>query len=328
MNDLPKSTDVLATASLWAVRLAEGELTDLQRCELDAWLALDAKHVGALVRARASWLRMDQTIAAKMAELPLAARPVAALSRWRTFALAASFAAAVLISVAATYQHFAERLVSQPGEVRRIVLDDGSTVALNTSSVIQVRYQENERHVLLRKGEASFDVAHDPQRPFIVSAGGLAVRAVGTSFVVSLGDQNVAVTVAEGVVEVQRPETGEAARKRLLRQDRELVVGRSGAIVSAKTLTPEEISQRLAWREGLLVFRGEQLGAAVAQVNRYTSTPVIIDDRELARESFFGVFRVGDARAFARTAAVAFNADLVERTDGLHLSRRKNSAAQ
>src|SRR5690606_20513701 len=98
-----------------------------------------------------------------------------------------------------------ERYASNVGEVRRIALDDGSYMLLNTDSLAVIQFSEARRDVRLEKGEALFEVAKDPQRPFVVNAGDLTVKAVGTAFVVRREDSSVEVTVTEGVVEVARP---------------------------------------------------------------------------------------------------------------------------
>src|SRR3546814_14675503 len=72
------------------------------------------------------------------------------------------------------YDHRAERISTDHGEVRRIALEDGSVVMLNGNSAVQVRYQDDMRRVILRRGEASFEVAHNVQRPFVVSEIGRA----------------------------------------------------------------------------------------------------------------------------------------------------------
>src|SRR3546814_13518567 len=98
------------------------------------------------------------------------------------------------------YDHLAGRISTDHGEVRRIALEDGSVVMLNGNSAVQVRYQDDMRRVILRRGEASFEVAHNVQRPFVVSAEGLDVRPVGTAFVVGLAGRGVGGPVGEGCV--------------------------------------------------------------------------------------------------------------------------------
>ena len=313
-----KDEDVEAVAAEWVIRLDRGDLTGAERAELDAWLNADSRRMGAFVRAQAIWSDADRIAALDpgASTIPQQAPPP------RRYLLAASiaamFAVGILVALSLTYGFFSGREVTDHGEIRRITLADGSTVVLNTSSIVKVQFSEHERRVVLREGEATFNVAHDTQRPFVVQARDVAVKAVGTSFSVRLRPTAVAVTVAEGVVEVMRPTVTRVEEVRVLGRNRQIVAAPDRPMASAE-LSNKQLENRLAWQEGLLVFDGERLAQAVAEVNRYAPTPVVIDSRQLADHSFVGVFRVGDARAFADAAAAAFGVHVVQREDGLHL---------
>ena len=119
-------------------------------------------------------------------------------------------------------RYLAGRESTQVGEVRRLTLDDGSALALNTSSVLQVKFAADERRIVLRQGEASFQVAHDEDRPFVVQAGDVSVRAVGTAFSVRMRQQELEVVVTEGVVEVLVREARRASKRSASRAIRKL----------------------------------------------------------------------------------------------------------
>ncbi|MGH8235850.1 MAG: FecR family protein, partial [Steroidobacteraceae bacterium] len=194
---------------------------------------------------------------------------------------------------------------------------------LNTSSVLQVKFAADERRIVLRQGEASFQVAHDEQRPFVVQAGDVSVRAVGTAFSVRMRQQDVEVVVTEGVVEVMRNGSTERIAAERVARNQEVVVtsGQQPVArpIAVAALSETEVARRLAWQDGRLVFQGEVLADAVAEVNRYSTVPVVIDEPSLGRKSFVGVFRVGDTRAFAHAAAIAFDAQVLEEDGELHL---------
>ena len=86
------------------------------------------------------------------------------------------------------------------GEQNSITLVDGSVIQLNTDSHIQVNYEKNQRSIVLMAGEAHFEVAKDPSRPFVVKAGDGMVRAVGTAFTVRINPEALKVIVTEGKV--------------------------------------------------------------------------------------------------------------------------------
>lgn len=322
MNRSEKNSDIDEIAAGWAVRLAEG-LSLKDRRDLDAWLERDSRHLGAFVRAQAVWLDLDRVTAMERG----ASRPVLPRRRfWRNrwiMSAAASLLIAVLVGGGLVYDRFAGRYAAGDREVLRVALDDGSTIVLNTGSVMQVRYGEHERRVLLRRGEASFEVTHDVTRPFVVRARDITVRAVGTQFAVSMTGESVAVTVTDGVVEVQRSGADATEQRQLIVKNDRVVATAAKPIVERK-LTTAEVARDLSWRNGLLMFDGETLAAAAAEVNRYSSKPVTIDDPALAAEKFIGVFRIGNSQAFARAAATAFDAEITEGPDGIRLSRQKN----
>ncbi|NIJ39503.1 transmembrane sensor [Sphingopyxis panaciterrae] len=313
--------DIDAQAAAWAVRSAERPLDDIEQQQLDAWLAADSRHLGAYVRAQALWLDIDRIAALDGGTQRDYAPPVRERP-WRRYAMAASVALAAFGGVV-TYDHLAGRVSTDRGEVRRIALDDGSIVTLNGNSAVQIRYEDDIRRVILRRGEASFEVAHNKQRPFVVTAEGLDVRAVGTEFVVGLDKDGVEVTVEEGVVAVGGAASG-SAKPRYLRRNEQFVAAADTGPRKA-VLDAADVERRIAWRKGLLVFNGQQLGAAAEEVNRYTDLRVVIDDPTLARAEFMGVFKLGDAHAFAGAAAQAFNGEVIRRGNELVLVRQRNS---
>jgi transmembrane sensor len=323
MSRSEKSNDIDAIAAGWAVRSAEG-LSSCDRRDLDAWLDESPLHAGAYIRARAIWVDVDRVAALERGASAMEEPPPRRLWLSRRFmAVAASILMIVLVGGGLIHHRLAGRYVAGQGEVLRVALDDSSTVMLNTDSVMQVKFDEEERGIVLRDGEASFNVAHDLSRPFVVHARDVTVRAVGTQFAVRMTKDAVFVTVTEGVVEVLRADGEGEPRRQLIVKNDQMVVPEAEPMVE-RELTPEQVSRDLSWRDGLLVFDGETLAAAAAEVNRYSSVPVTIDDPALANEAFVGVFRIGNTRAFASAAADAFDARIVEGPDGIRLSSAKN----
>lgn len=320
MSSVVEDNDIEDIAALWVLRMDRGALSDAEQRELGIWLDADPRHRGGFVRAQAMWLDLD-----RVAALHAGRQPADTMQEPTRFARAASVAGAFLavaLTLAGTSLYFSGREATQLGEIRRITLDDGSALALNTSSVVQVKFEEDERRVILRIGEASFQVVRDERRPFVVEAGDVSIRAVGTAFTVRLEAQRVEVTVSEGVVEVVRAtdtaRAGEEKEKELVGHNLQ-VVAEQALPLATIALTDSEIARRRAWEDGRLVFDGERLDQAVAEVNRYAPTPVVIDAVQLREKSFVGVFRIGDARGFAHAAAAAFDVHVREENGALHL---------
>jgi len=187
------------------------------------------------------------------------------------------------------------------GEQHLAVLKDGSRIRLNTDTIVRVKFSPAERRIILQKGEAFFEAAHDPSRPFVVEADGARIRAVGTKFDVRMGASNVRVTLLEGRVQVGHADRPDQA---LLLPNQQLVVTR--AFVSAAT--PVDGAQASSWTTGRLVFRGVALAAAVDEINRYTTRKIVLEaPAALAGQPVSGSFDPGDPKAFVEAATSLFD---------------------
>ncbi len=192
------------------------------------------------------------------------------------------------------------------GGFQRIILDDQSTVELNTNSEVRVAFTARLRRVELVRGEASFEVTHDTSRPFIVSAGPMAVRAVGTKFDVNRLEGAVEVTVDEGRVAIGSPSVLETKLDSLPAVVPRLSAGQSaiasggvgGVGVELENLRQGDLARRLAWRNQMLVFDGDSLADVIAQFNRYNKRQLVITDPRLATLRIGGYFRPTNLDAF------------------------------
>jgi transmembrane sensor len=188
------------------------------------------------------------------------------------------------------------------GGFQRIVLDDLSVIEINTNSEVRVALTPQLRKVELVRGEASFEVAHDVSRPFIVSAGNTAVRAVGTKFDVHRLDNSVEVTVDEGKVAIGTPSLLEMKVDVLPTTIPQLSAGQtaiaSGSGVKLKNLLKNDLARKLAWQNQMLVFDGDSLADVVAQFNRYNARQLVIAEPKLAALEIGGYFRPTNLNAF------------------------------
>jgi transmembrane sensor len=320
-------------AARWVVRVDSGSLAPEEQVELDAWLNADPRHRGAYVRARAHWVNLDRLATLHGPASAEAPRIDARRSFSRRELLAASVAASTLLGSGLSWlllRRGVERYTSGIGEVRRITLEDGSTLSLNTASEVTIEFSRQQRNLRLIRGEALFEVAHDKLRPFVVVANDTAVRAVGTAFAVRLESNRpqVDVTVTEGVVEVANtvaaPEVasagswaGESKAERVSANERVVIASARAPQISA--IAPAEAERQLAWREGLVSFDGESLQTAVAEINRHNRRQIIVDDPALAAKPIVGVFRATDLEGFSAAAAAALKAQTVADGDVIRL---------
>jgi transmembrane sensor len=320
------------TAAEWAVRLNERSLTTQEQAELDRWLDADTRHRGALLRARAAWVDLDRLAALTGRSEPRSPRHeestkstgqrrtvVPPLFRNRRRFIAA-VAPTLVLGVAGAWwiERRDQTYVSKLGEIRRVTLSDGSHMVLNTATEATVRFDKARREVELTAGEGLFQIAKDPVRPFIVRAGSVSVRAVGTVFTVRTVDERVDVTVTEGIVDlVDESPSGVRLLRRVAANEHASVM--QTRQVDVKSISHDEAERRLAWRDGMVDFAGETLATAVAEVNRHYRQQIVVDDPDLASRPVVGLFRANDPNNFAATVAAALGAQSVARDDSIHL---------
>jgi transmembrane sensor len=180
-----------------------------------------------------------------------------------------------------------------PAQRHTVTLHDGSRVTLNVDTELAVFIHDDVRDLVLRHGEALFDVAHDPQRPFQVSAGDGQVTALGTHFQVSNRDREVVVTLLQGSVAVDRDASDEHLR---LRPGQQAAFAVDNGRISTRTVDTDVAS---SWARGRLLFRGTPLSDVIAEVNRYADTPLRLADPSLAATPVSGTFPIGDSRSVA-----------------------------
>jgi transmembrane sensor len=193
------------------------------------------------------------------------------------------------------------------------VLPDGSVVEIKNGSMISVQYTAAERRVCLMGEEASFTVAKNPARPFLVETRGVVVRAIGTVFDVRLDSESVQVLVTEGKVRLEQP----LATGRLLPAHDVPVVsaGQRATVSSAPAapplnvtrLTPEEIGEALAWQKPQFRFYETRLADAVADFNRHNRCQLVLGEPGLGSIPIGGTFREDNVEGFARLLEVTLS---------------------
>jgi transmembrane sensor len=306
--------EIADQAAEWATRIDAGSIDRDTDVGLRRWLDEDPRRQGALLRAEAALSFVDRARALAGVIPKPEPRPIWVRRKlmFTGAALAASLVGVVILMTAPN------RYDTDLGEIRRVPLSDGSVVAINTQSAVEVSMQRDAREVTLTRGEAWFKVAHDKTRPFIVSAGRIRVRAVGTAFSVRRHDDGADVQVTEGLVETWT--VGEEERRIQLAAGSKAYVA---AYEPPKIVqSAADVERSLAWREGQIVLEGESLDEAAAQFNRYNARKLVISDPGLAAEKLVGQFRATDPQTFAEAVATTLGAKVEEEGDTIRLSRR------
>jgi transmembrane sensor len=300
--------EIDAEAADWAARLDRAPFSPEQDQLFQAWLAGDVRCPGAFGRMRALALSTER---AKALGPDFDAADFApATSRRHMLQAGGGIAATLLVGAGAGFEllRTGTRFTTGKGEMKVVALKDGSVVTLNTASEILVNYSDTMRGVELVQGEALFDVAKNPARPFVVSAGDTRVRVVGTSFTVRhLDAAPVQVLVREGVVEIFKPAARAPAPVRVPANTRAVALA-DGADIAARPVPKAELHREMAWQDGQLAFEGQPLSQAVEEFSRYSDTRIVIDDPDLAHEEIAGLFKANDPIGFAQTIAISLNA--------------------
>src|SRR5690606_36591729 len=195
-------------------------------------------------------------------------------------------------------ERFAHRYHSAVGQRSRIDLPDGSSLELNTDTVIDVKFTLERREFRLVRGEALFDVAHDVSRPFIVNSEDERVIALGTVFSVLKVGSEFIVSLFEGEVQVERLAHFRPGAKPL--RSTRLDAGQQliADTMHGFQISPVDTEAALGWRNGRLVFDGDPLREVVAELNRYSVRKLVLGDPELGSLRVSGTFRTGSAEAF------------------------------
>lgn len=322
-------------AALWATRLADGQMSDSARAELQAWLDVEPRNAAALEETIGAWQAVEHYAAsAEMMAMREAALASARRSMrrgetpvWRTRGVTwGALAASLLVAVAITFAWISlspRTYETGVGERRIVALSDGSKLLLDADTVVKVRYSRDKRELWLVRGRAHFDVASNPVRAFSVAAAGQVVVATGTAFSVELVQRQVRVILYEGhVIVLDRDGAGGVARgasqqagsrvvaDRLLTPGRELVVpnaeSTSRAVAAMPVVTTVDPVRSLSWEGGLMVFEDAPLSLVVERMNRYAETPLEVGDPATGALRISGVFRAGDTAALIQGLDAAF----------------------
>ena len=329
-------TSCLAQAAAWRVRLAEN---DLDGCpELSAWLAEDTSHAEAWRVIQNDWaLFAEYASSPELLELrsqALAHAHEAGQGRWtrsRKFAVTRRLGLAAAIAVLTVggmlfWMKQPEIYTTRDGERRVVTLADRSQVALDSRSEVRVQYSANARELTLVRGQARFDVAHDVERPFSVSADGHKVIATGTSFNVDLFGPSLLVTLIEGRVVV----SSTASQVDLVTVDTpipRITLDVGEQVIFTPKARPSvahvNLGQATAWENGEIVSDNDTLATVVARMNRYAQRPLIIDDPQTAELRISGVFHTDDVEGFVSTIEAYLPVNAEKDSDGTtRLTRR------
>ena len=343
----------LQEAAEWLLRLSERDLQDADIDAWNAWMEASPLHAQAFEDVHLLWdaaadVTSDDVVQARVASDGQALRaatpsppgitdasfrprpttvpshrppPRSRARRW--VALAASVAVVVVMvglwKQEAPHAPTELHVVADIGAPRKTTLPDGSRLDLDAGSEVVVQFSSQRRQVELVRGQAYFSVAQDPGKPFEVRAGGAMAQALGTHFSVARRNEGVRVVVTEGRVQVSdlRANRGGIANHVV-----QLVANQSATLAEDGPLQgPVDLdaASTLAWLQGKVTYRSETLGNVVADLNRYSRLPIVLEDKQLAQLRVTGRWSTTDLDVWLDSVAQALSLSVVRKQDEILL---------
>ena len=316
----PEEADLRLTAEGWFRRRGAG-LSPSERQELELWLSSDPRHTRAFARLDPKRSALDWPVAAGATEAILAGLEVRKRRRRIRRGVYQSMAVAALIVVGFAFWPRNRLTPAVPQGVQAELkvlkpttqtLPDGSIIELKEGARFTTDFTDTMRRITLTRGTAHFNVAKNPLRPFIVSAGKVAVKAVGTAFSVEYGTQDVTVLVTEGRVSVAATESSTTDNSGAAAEPVAFVDAGAGVIVSpsenrVQKIAVSDAGDELTWRIPRLEFSGVALGNVAQTMNRYNKVKLVLKDSALEKLQVSGALRADKLNALVAMLEAEFH---------------------
>lgn len=242
-------------------------------------------------------------------------------AKWRAYAAAAT----VLLTAAGTglilhsdgLPSASSGVTYRTGKAQfdHIAFPDGTRVVLDADSVLSISYDNDHRRATLERGEAFFQVHHDPKHPFVVNAGSIQVRDLGTVFDVNKTPDDVTVSVARGLIEISHmassansypPSAGGTSE-----EQGPLKVSGGHRVIASYGSHTFHISKTgttgiASWRHGKLYFRNAPLSRVIRRLNRYSNLSIRFANPGIGELRFTGTVFVGNIGGWLDAACQVF----------------------
>ena len=298
-------------AAEWFLRLHAHDLNVAERFAYLQWLKSSPVHIGETLQMcvlysilypmKKQLFFTNEDDVSNVIGLPsrdAPAEPTRTRTSWRVRSLTVIAAIALVLAAGtvATRAWLASTIQTQASEWRSLTLNDGSMVSVGPRTELRDRFGNRQRLLSLSHGEALFQVAKDPARPFVVEAGLAVVRATGTRFAVSRSEREVIVTVEEGTVLVTDG-AGRAGSIALTAAEQVTVSG-----TWPPAIENVDAARKLAWSNRRLVFEDDSIAAAAAEFNKRNRVQIVVDPA-LGSKQVRGSFHADDPASFAESVA-------------------------
>lgn len=335
MNTMPTGYDrhIEHTAADWWARLRDPALPEQALLQWSDWLEADPRHAHAFDHVAALAESMgdmapaerqafvDRFASPQRRVMAPARRPRLALGLAAGVATVALAAGALVLGLRGTHGEATTQYASERAGHRDISLPDGSSIELGAATSLTTRYGKNERAIDMDDGEAYFHVAH-AARPFVVNAGPLHIRDLGTAFNVRRTGDRVTVTVTEGRVRIS-PSGADGGGPVELGAGRQVSFDPETQAMRFLNVDPGTAT---SWRDNRLEFVNEPLASVLANVNRYATRPVRLADPALGRLTFTGTVQVDTIDSWVAALPRDFPVRVDSYADRLELARQTSTA--
>lgn len=364
----PIGREILDQAAHWLVELRDPEVSPQVREAFADWLRASPQHVRAYLDTAKLWgdvahvshvgdeaLPAGSSASANVVQLSdvvtaKAPPPRKPPERSSPRMVASLVLALVTASLLVWWSRDSDpHYVTQAGELRVIRLADGSIMNLNSRADVVVRLSPEVRLVELREGQAMFEVAKNPNWPFVVRSGRTSVRAVGTQFDVNRRRAGTIVTVVEGRVAVSavpeakdglfpwddnewvdgkwresasQPQLGMdmAVAPTLLAAGQRVVVDEGGAL---STPAAADVAAATGWLQHEIVFNNEPLESVIEELNRYVDTPIVLAEPSLAGLRVNAVLQTTSADSLLRFVSRLEGVRIERDEEGVRISKER-----
>jgi transmembrane sensor len=322
-SPVPTAAEINACASDWLQRRDFWNWSESDQAALDAWLAESWANRVAFYRLEAAWRRTDRLAALRK---PFqSAQACTRTEKIVPFVIRAAAACAFVgfVGWALTYKPAPQGKVysTSVGGRETVMLADGTQIELNTDTSIRVLDSAGKRQVWLDKGEAYFQVTHDPTHPFVVWTAGRQVTDLGTKFDIRQDASRLEVAVMEGRVSVGG--TPSAPSQRLLLSQGDVLI--ATAVSMSVVKKPEQkIAKQLGWRHGTLVFDDVPLSEAITELNRYSAHRLVAANDATGRVRVSATFPTTGVDDFLQLATSVLKLRVQQRNGETVLSQAAN----
>jgi transmembrane sensor len=221
---------------------------------------------------------------------------------------------------------YTEIISAEKHVVNEYLLPDGSVVALNSNSKLQFpkEFKGDTREVTIT-GEAFFDVKHNPEKPFILNAGNIQVKVLGTSFNVNAypGSETVEVVVESGLVQVvtnaeyNTPETLELM----------LNTGEKGTLLNSQGKLEKSLNtdpNYLAWKTHNLTFEKTPLAEVVKFLSKIYHIDIHLESENLENLVLTAQFERKSHDFILNVIQLTFGLELTRENETYVLSENEN----